>query len=71
MWYQPFITDEPSKSGMPLGGESGAPRLTLSACTGTVPAGGETIFMITIKCRKGGIQITIKTNRVKIVIRLP
>ncbi|CDF31549.1 unknown [Methanoculleus sp. CAG:1088] len=56
---------------MPLGGESGAPRLTLSTCTGTVPAGGETIFAIIIKHRKHGFQITIKTNRVKIVIRLP
>ena len=56
---------------MPLGGESGAPRLTLSACTGTVPAGGETILMILIDRRKHGFRITIKTRRVKIVIRLP
>ena len=56
---------------MPLGGESGAPRLTPSTCTGTVSAGGETIFAITIERRKHGFQITIKTNRVKIVIRLP
>ncbi|WP_400218436.1 hypothetical protein, partial [Methanomethylophilus alvi] len=69
--YQPFITNEPSGCRMPLGGESGAPRLTLSTCTGTVPAGGETIFAIIIKHRKHGFQITIKTNRVKIVIRLP
>ena len=44
---------------------------SLSTCTGTVPAGGETIFAIIIKHRKHGFQITIKTNRVKIVIRLP
>ncbi len=56
---------------MPLGGESGAPRLTLSTCTGTVPAGGETIFAIIIDRRKHGFRITIKTRRVKIVIRLP
>ena len=71
MQYQPFITNEPSKSGMPLGGESGVPRLTLSACTGTIPAGSETILMILIERRKCGIRVTIKTRRVKIVIRLP
>ena len=71
MQYQPFIADEPSGCRMPLGGESGAPRHTLSTCTGTVPAGGETIFAIIIDRRKHGFRITIKTRRVKIVIRLP
>ena len=44
---------------------------SLSTCTGTVPAGGETIFAIIIDRRKHGFRITIKTRRVKIVIRLP
>ncbi|MDC7950736.1 hypothetical protein PAA26_01335 [Methanomassiliicoccaceae archaeon COG_1] len=56
---------------MPGNGKFWCTRTFTLGAPGTVPAGGEKIFVIGISCRKHGIRLTIATGEGAVVIDIP